>query len=275
MSLLVDSHYHLEFLKDPKLIREFLKAIEEKGLRVLSQSVSPSSYKKFISDSSYLDYLNGLCSIGFHPWYIQSEEQVQEELEIFKELIETTRFVGEIGLDFYPRRLEDASKELQLKVYESILKILCDEKSKQGPDEGFVLSIHGVRSSSQLLDLNEKYKLSENNIYPIFHRFAGTSDELTRHINLGGYISVGPHMLEVKKGRAYVKQIPGDRILLESDLPEEIKERVDHNNFQDLLENLIYQIDKAINSTLSKINEIRQKDMTEQIMETQKKLLGI
>ena len=54
-----------------------------------------------------------------------------------------------------------------------------------------------------------------------FHWFSGTSDELTRVIRSGCFVSVNPRMLETKRGRAYAQAIPEDRLLLETDMPPE------------------------------------------------------
>ena len=55
----------------------------------------------------------------------------------------------------------------------------------------------------------------------IFHWFSGTSDELVRARNAGCYFSVNERMLASKRGREYTRQIPLDRLLLETDAPAE------------------------------------------------------
>ena len=53
----------------------------------------------------------------------------------------------------------------------------------------------------------------------IFHWFSGSGVELARAIECGCYFSINPRMLSTKRGRAYVQQIPEEKLLLESDLP--------------------------------------------------------
>ena len=55
----------------------------------------------------------------------------------------------------------------------------------------------------------------------IFHWFSGTSDELVRARAAGCYFSVNERMLASKRGREYTRQIPLDRLLLETDAPAE------------------------------------------------------
>ena len=61
----------------------------------------------------------------------------------------------------------------------------------------------------------------------VLHWFSGTSDELQRAIKLGFLFSVNPRMPATKRGRAYVRAIPADRLLLETDLPPESAARYD------------------------------------------------
>ena len=51
------------------------------------------------------------------------------------------------------------------------------------------------------------------------HWFSGTHSELTRAIDLGCWFSVGPAMLQGKKGRRLASLMPIDRVLTETDGP--------------------------------------------------------
>ncbi|MEE0705682.1 MAG: TatD family hydrolase, partial [Adlercreutzia sp.] len=53
----------------------------------------------------------------------------------------------------------------------------------------------------------------------IFHWFSGSSDDLQRALHAGCFFSVGPRMLASRRGREYARQIPLDRLLLETDMP--------------------------------------------------------
>ena len=55
----------------------------------------------------------------------------------------------------------------------------------------------------------------------IFHWFSGSSAQLKRARDLGCFFSVNAFMLQTKRGREYAKAIPLDRLLIETDLPEE------------------------------------------------------
>lgn len=80
------------------------------------------------------------------------------------------------------------------------------------------------RSAGAVLDVLESHGLlipNPDSPAIIFHWFSGTSDELTRARNAGCYFSVNERMLATKRGREYARQIPLDRLLLETDAPAE------------------------------------------------------
>lgn len=275
MSFLIDTHYHLEFLKEKTIQEAFLKSLEEEGIRIISQSTKPSVHKNIkenLEDFSLKDGEKVMNALGFHPWHIASEAQAKEELVIFDEYLDHTSYIGEIGLDFVPKRLDKASQDLQEKVFHYILEETCKKAEKLKADQKHILSIHAVWSAERVIDILEEHRINERNVLAVIHWFSGTSDELTRHIRNGGYISVNPMMLEGKKGRAYVKQIPADRILLETDLPEEKIDFQAYEKKEDLVAYLIQRLKNNLEDSVDQISEIRQENMKAVILQTQEKL---
>ena len=118
-------------------------------------------------------------------------------------------FIGEIGLDFSEKHLE--SKDKQLKNFKEVCESLREAKNK-------VISLHAVKSSTEVMNIIEENNLLKNNIV-IMHWFSGTSEELKRALDSGYYFSVGPKMLATNKGHEYIRQIPEDRMFIETDLP--------------------------------------------------------
>ena len=87
-----------------------------------------------------------------------------------------------------------------------------------------MISIHAVRSAGTVLDVLESHGLlipNPDSPAIIFHWFSGTSDELARARNAGCCFSANERMLASKRGREYVRQIPLDHLLLETDAPAE------------------------------------------------------
>lgn len=267
MAYLIDTHYHLDFLEEHSLRVEVLNKLHEEGIKLVAQTVLPSSYlllEEFSKNELILPHAKPYLSLGFHPWWIKSQEQTQAELKIFESAIFSTTYIGEVGLDFGQRVLEQANKELQIKTFKALLEIIKNVSLKN-PKTSFVVSIHAVKSVSETLDLLEQYNFPNNNMHCILHRFAGTSDELTRLIRMGGYVSLSPVMLRSKRGRAYVKQVPADRLLLETDLPSDIIESGQTETSAEIVD----AVKSSITYTLKSISELRQEDMTAVIQSNQ------
>ena len=69
-------------------------------------------------------------------------------------------------------------------------------------------------------------------------------------------------MLETKRGRAYVTQVPADRLLVETDLPREAGEMLTPEDHAAIIQ-----------GTVDKLSELRGEDMTARIEETQREIL--
>ncbi|WP_075967947.1 TatD family hydrolase [Murdochiella massiliensis] len=220
---LLDTHAHWDFLP-PDCRGEAIRILDKAHIRLVAQTVLPSDFLALIKEKENTTKADHntkswpILSLGFHPWWVDTPEKNRRELAFFAEALSGTHFIGEVGLDFSEKRLLQASVQEQQAVLRQIFRLVREKAVESGTS--YVFSFHAVRSLTPLLDLYEEANLVLPNVVPIIHRFAGTSDELTRLIRLGGLLSVHPAMLRTKRGCAYVKQVPADRLLLETDLPE-------------------------------------------------------
>ncbi|MBG9982839.1 TatD family hydrolase [Aerococcaceae bacterium DSM 111020] len=255
---LLDTHYHFDFIENEDARNEFLNSIHQLGWGIVAQTVLPSKYNMLY----HSEIRPSKISLGFHPWYIQSNDQADKELAIFRDLISTTHYIGEIGMDFSNNGLKYAERALQEKVFEQVLQIVCEEAVKS--EQAYILSVHAVHCIDEILETFEELHIEKHNVIPIIHRFNGTSDELTRLIRGGGYLSVHPEMLAKKKGRAYVQQIPKDRILLETDLPQT----------DNTIESCIQEFNQTMLTVLEAVSNLRDEEMTSIIQSTQVETYG-
>ena len=185
------------------------------GLGVFDCGVDPRDFAAAKRRASR--YLNIIAGVGLHPWWLVDGRCGPAEVNLLCEAAAQERYIGEVGLDFSARFA--GSEPLQTQA----LDRLCDTLV-QHPLTGRVISIHAVRSAGAVLDVLEPHGLlipNPDSPAIIFHWFSGTSDELIRARNAGCYFSVNERMLASKRGREYVRQIPLDRLLLETDAPAE------------------------------------------------------
>ena len=185
------------------------------GLGLFDCGIDPRDFTAAKKQASR--YPNIIAGVGLHPWRLADGHCGPAEVNLLCEVAAQERYIGEIGLDFSARFA--GSEPLQIQAFDR----LCDTLV-QHPLTGRVISIHAVRSAGAVLDVLKSHGLLiPNHDSPaiIFHWFSDTSDELARARNAGCYFSVNDRMLATKRGREYARQIPLDRLLLETDAPAE------------------------------------------------------
>ena len=139
-----------------------------------------------------------------------SEEAIAQRKRVIELLEEhNPRIIGEIGLDLSWRHVHTRAE--QLRMFEMIANWAAR-------GEGKLLSLHSVKAARETFDVLDRAGAFQS-CTCVFHWFTGSSDLLHRAIQSGCYFSCGPRMLATAKGREYVKAIPVDRLLLETDAP--------------------------------------------------------
>lgn len=209
---LIDAHCHLDLMAYPNAVADETAAI---GLGVFDCGVDPRDFAAAKKRASR--YPNIISGVGLHPWWLADGRCGPAEVNLLCKVAAQERYIGEVGLDFSARFAGSGPLQMQA------LDRLCDALV-QCPLAGRVISIHAVRSAGTVLDVLESHGLlipNPDSPAIIFHWFSGTSDELTRARNASCYFSVNERMLASKRGREYVRQIPLDRLLLETDAPAE------------------------------------------------------
>ncbi len=207
---LFDAHCHLDLMAHPDVVADEATAL---GLGLFDCGVDPRDFASAHGRTRRLPTV--IKGIGLHPWWIADGRCGPAEVNLLCEVAAQERYIGEVGLDFSARFA--GSEPLQIQA----LNRLCDALV-QHPLTGRVISIHAVRSAGAVLDVLESHGLLlPNPASPaiIFHWFSGTSNELARARNANCFFSVNERMLATKRGREYARQIPLDRLLLETDAP--------------------------------------------------------
>ena len=209
---LIDAHCHLDLMAYPNTVADETAAI---GLGVFDCGVDPRDFAAAKRRASR--YPNIIAGVGLHPWWLVDGRCGTAEVDLLCKLASRERFISEVGLDFSPRFT--GTEGMQTQVFERLCQTLS-----QRPLPDRVLSIHAVRAAGIALDTLKSHELltpSPNSPAIIFHWFSGTSNEFVRARNAGCYFSVNERMLATKRGREYARQIPLDRLLLETDAPAE------------------------------------------------------
>lgn len=255
MSLTVwDMHVHLDFIRN---LSDVVQSADQSGLGMFAVTVTPQDY---LTVSQVLEARENVrLGVGLHPWWIADGRCGYEDVELAADLIGKTRFVGEIGIDASPKHVPLDTVNRQTEAFESLCKA-CALSSD--PAEPKILSIHSVKAGTLVLDILEKTGCLKK-CFCIFHWFTGSGPELTRAVKTACYFSVNEMMLSTRRGRDYARQIPENRLLLETDLPP-------GRNIPFSSEEIISSLDR----TLAKLYEIRGKDLRTVICGNTERLLN-
>ncbi len=158
------------------------------------------------------EYRNVYGALGLHPSEIR--DMSEDTVDVIKRLVINNpkiRAIGEIGLDYHYEgydvneqsaafiRQIDLAKELELPVI-----------------------VHSRDAASDTMRIiNERYTGKEERINGVIHCFSYSAEEARKYIRLGFVIGVGG-VVTYKNGRKLketVKDIPLDRMVLETDCP--------------------------------------------------------
>ena len=207
---LYDMHVHLDFMRDPEKIAAEAAA---SGLGLFAMTVTPHGFQQIHHKLNSAS--NVQTGVGLHPWWAADGRCTMEDAALAAELARQTRFVGEIGLDTSPKHVPEDSLPIQMEYFKTICTA-CAETSN--PSETKVLSLHSVQAGTKTLDILEQTGCLQN-CRCVFHWFSGSNEELNRAIKAGCLFSVNEMMLRTRRGREYARQLPADRLLLETDFP--------------------------------------------------------
>ncbi|RHF39212.1 TatD family hydrolase [Collinsella intestinalis] len=251
---LFDMHCHLDRMANAD---EVAREAVANDMALFCTTVTPAD--ALAARSRFGTPPNVRVGVGLHPWWITDGRCGEIEIEQAAQLAAASRFIGEVGLDFGPRHAANAQR--QLDALEAIARACAGH-----PVEGRVLSIHAVRSAGEALDVFERHGLTAS-AHCIFHWFSGTSDQLAWALDAGCLFSISERMLATRRGREYARQIPLDRLLLETDLPEQLDKPCSAD-----------QIEASLMRALHELAHIRGTDehaLSTRIAKTSSGLLGL
>lgn len=203
---LFDAHVHLDFMSNAA---EVAADAARDGLDLYATTVTPAGYAKALATVG--DRKNVHLALGLHPWWVADGRCGERDVRRFEELATTTRWLGEVGLDFSDGHTPHGSHGHQMEAFTRVCAAAAQTSST-------VLSIHSVRAAGACLDVLADTGCLER-CHCVFHWFSGSSDELHRAVTSGCWFSVNEMMLATRRGREYARQVPLEHLLTETDLP--------------------------------------------------------
>lgn len=194
---MIDTHCHITEIK---FIENFLRYLHDSNSYAIGVTNIPSAFQMIYKMRKKIPNIRP--ALGMHPLLVL---KYQNELDLFKKLIDKTSYIGEIGLDY--SKASESEKRIQLKFLDEIFTITKDKHK--------VYSIHSRNADEDVLKLIDHYKMTGI----ILHWFTGNILSLEKAISLGCYFSINAKMIFSPKGQKIISKIPLSKILIESDAP--------------------------------------------------------
>ena len=193
---LFDTHFHLDLFDSQE---EILREIEVNQIYTIAVTNLPILFTK-LKDSLSSKFIRP--AIGFHPELLS---QYNHHIPQMWKLLNETRYIGEVGLDF---KTGKDFKELQISFFTELI-----ERCNIFGDK--ILTIHSRQSASEIVSIiGAKFKGKV-----ILHWYSGSKTTLKKAIDNGYYFSINYSMVNSNTSKDLIKQIPLERLLLETDAP--------------------------------------------------------
>lgn len=193
----VDTHCHLDLYVDvPNAIRQ----VANSDVETIAVTNTPSVYSRLVELSVGVDQIH--VALGLHP---ELAHVRHPELPLFRQLISSTRYIGEVGLDYVTA--DRSMRQVQRAVFTKIV----DWSSETGDK---ILTIHSRRAADDVVDTLGVF----HGTY-ILHWYTGSAKALERALANGAYVSVNPAMCQSQRGQALMARVPVERVLTETDGP--------------------------------------------------------
>lgn len=200
---LIDTHAHLDEMED--LEQVITEARSANIVAIIAVGSDYESNQKVLTLArAYENYV--YPALGFHPSNIGGAD-IERNLKFIEANIDKAVGIGEIGLDYHKRVRARADKDLQMHVFRQVLRIAGTQRKPV-----LIHSRYAWRDAFNLIDEAQLDKV-------VFHWFTGTSSVLRDIISHGYFISATPAVEYHEEHRRAVKEIPLDRLLLETDSP--------------------------------------------------------
>lgn len=204
---LFDTHAHLDSEQLKPHLDEILARADEGSMMVTAIGTDPASSHRCLDLAAKHD--NVFAAVGLHPNSCAKFDQ--SHWQAILEIVDQPKVVaiGETGLDKY---WDDCPFDVQQQWFQRHIE-LSFEKNKP-------LVIHTRECETEMIETLESLS-RDGRIIGIMHSFVGSADTARRCLELGMYISFAG-MVTFKKSadlREVAKNIPDDRILIETDSP--------------------------------------------------------
>jgi TatD DNase family protein len=210
--MFVDSHAHIDGSEFDSDREEVIQRARDAGVSAILNIGTGDPHSGALERAVELaeTHADIYTAIGIHPHDAGLFDDAAEQL-IIKLRTQSSRVIawGEIGLDFH---YDNSPRDVQMRVFQRQLQL--------AGEANLPVIIHTREAESETIEILKSHGAT-GNPPGIMHCFSGSSWLAQQAIDLGFYISFSG-IVTFKKAeelRTTAKQVPLDRLLIETDCP--------------------------------------------------------
>jgi len=212
-----DAHCHLD-LRHHEAHADWQKAQQKGLIGAILAGVNPLGWKDQEQLCAQYDGLKR--TVGLHPWHVAqiTENELPSQLDdLSQALVRGSSIVGigETGLDRSQglQRRGPLQFDLQVRAFEAQIHLAIVES--------LPLVLHVVRAQGRALEIIQT--LGPVPKGGMVHSFSGSAESARNWLDLGFHISIPPRVRQsqAKRIQEVVKMVPLNRLLLETDSPDQ------------------------------------------------------
>lgn len=207
--MLFDSHNHLQSARFGKPVGDLIAEMKSAGISGCVVNATQEKDWEAVRDIAreFPDFVRP--AYGVHPWFADTVKDGWEKR--LKTLLraDPRATLGEIGLDGW---VDSPSLAIQRNVFTTQIGIAAEL--------GRSATVHGLQAWGELFDSIEAAEAWPEKF--LMHSFGGSIEVAQRLLKHGAWFSFSGYFLQSRKRKVLevFKQLPKDRILLETDAPE-------------------------------------------------------
>ncbi|MBR3206903.1 MAG: TatD family hydrolase [Bacillus sp. (in: Bacteria)] len=205
--MLFDTHAHLnaeQYNEDLEQVIE--RAISEKVEKIVVVGFDRPTITRAMELIEEYDFI--YAAIGWHP--VDAIDMTDEDLAWIKDLSQHEKVVaiGEMGLDYY---WDKSPKDVQKEVFRRQIAL--------AKEVNLPIVIHNRDATEDVVTILKEEGAAE--VGGIMHCFTGSLETAKACMEMNFYISFGGPVTfkNAKKPKEVVKEIPSDKLLIETDCP--------------------------------------------------------
>lgn len=200
-----DSHCHLDFLGNPG------RCMADAQAAGIGHWLVPGTEPEQWQQAHQYFNQDGRVSLaaGHHPWFLPESPPDTHLLESWLDHHPDCVAIGEIGLDFFKHHPGSKAAGHQFDWFLAQLSIASE---RQQP-----VILHSVKAHDRILQGLKRYP----KLVGVVHGFVGPYAQAMAYVDRGFYLGAGSVVFRSAKTLDAFALIPADRILVETDAPDQ------------------------------------------------------